>query len=56
MAGAKLVGFNADRSAAITVYREGDYNAVFIANMPEYGGGPQDQQFLYNAIIYPSKG
>jgi len=54
--GAKLVGLNADKSAAITVYTEGSYNAVFIANMPEYGGGAQDQQFFYNALIYPKKG
>jgi hypothetical protein len=56
LAGAKLVGINADKSAAITLYRQGSYNAVFIANMPEYNGGVQDQQFIYNAIIYPKKG
>ena len=53
---AKIIAANADRSAAITVRTQSDYNAVYIANMPEYDGGKQDQQFLYNAIIYPSKG
>lgn len=54
LAGARIVASNADRSAAITLYRQGSYNAIYIANMPEYGGGGQDAQFLYNAIVYPS--
>jgi hypothetical protein len=53
--GAKLVGRNADKSAAITVLRAAQYNAIYIANMPEYEGGTADKQFLYNAIIYPKK-
>jgi len=56
LAGAKLVGLNADKSAAITWYRAKTYNAVYVANMPEYGGGTDDQQFVYNAIIYPKRG
>jgi hypothetical protein len=57
LAGARVIAVNANRSAAITVYsRQEAYNAIYIANMPEYRGGAQDQQFLYNAIIYPRKG
>jgi hypothetical protein len=57
LAGARIVAVNASRSAAITVYsRQQAYSAIYIANMPEYKGGAQDQQFLYNAIIYPKKG
>jgi hypothetical protein len=54
--GARIVAITADKMGAITIYRSGEYNAVFIANMPEYGGGTDDQQFFYNAIIYPKRG
>src|SRR4029079_6755955 len=47
--GAKIVGITPDKMGAITTYRAGTYDAVFIANTPEYGGGPDDQQFFYNA-------
>jgi hypothetical protein len=56
MAGAKIVGLNSARTAAITLYNAANYDAIYIANMPEYGGGPQDMQFLYNAVIYPQQG
>jgi hypothetical protein len=54
--GANLVGINPNKDAAITLYRAGAYDAIFIANMPEYDGGTDDKQFFYNAIIYPLKG
>jgi hypothetical protein len=36
----------------ITVYDATSYVGIYIAHMPEYGGGPQDYQFFYNAITY----
>jgi hypothetical protein len=56
LAGATIVGFNHDQSAVITVFPDNHYQAIYIASMPEYLGGTQDQQFLYNAIIYPREG
>lgn len=50
--GARRVALNAERSSAITVYDGGGYSAVYIASMPEYRGGVEDEQFLYNAITY----
>jgi hypothetical protein len=52
--GAKIVGINPNGDAAITLYNGAAYNAIYIANMPE-SGGTEDEQFLYNAIIYPAK-
>ena len=56
LAGAAIRGINGDKSAAITIYKSATHNAIYIATMPEFNGGPQDQQLFYNAIIYPSKG
>ncbi len=56
LAGARIIARNANQAAAISVYSRSGYQAIHIANMPEYGGGTQDKQFLYNAIIYPRKG
>ena len=39
-------------ASAITLYQQGSYNAIYIASMPEYGGGAVDEQFLYNALTY----
>lgn len=54
--GARIIARNAGETAAISVYSRAGYNAIYIANMPEYGGGVQDEQFMYNAIIFPRKG
>jgi hypothetical protein len=54
--GAKLVARTARRKGIITQYDSGSYNAIYISNMPEYGGGTADKQLLYNAIIYPNGG
>jgi hypothetical protein len=43
-----------DRTAAITIHQEATYSAIYISNMPEFGGGTQDKQFFYNAIVFPS--
>lgn len=56
LGGATLLGRNADATSAITVYSTGSYNAVFIANTPEYQSTNDDLQFLYNAVIYPRNG
>jgi hypothetical protein len=40
----------------ISIYTTPQYSAIYSSNMPEYFGGPDDSQFLYNAIIYPSTG
>jgi hypothetical protein len=44
------------REGVISVFSTTQYSAIYISNMPEYLGGPDDAQFLYNAIIYPSTG
>ncbi len=54
--GGRVIARNADETAAITVSSRRSYQAICIANMAEYGCGTQDQQFFYNAIIYPRKG
>ncbi len=50
--GARTVAKSGDKQAAIIQYMPAAYYAVFIANMPEYGGGSADEQFIYNAIIH----
>jgi len=52
LSGAVIAGVNGDRADAITVFKGAGYYAMFIANMPEYGGGTADKQFIYNAIIH----
>jgi hypothetical protein len=58
LAGATMVGGKYGRKDAVFVYEAGTYDAVSITNMPEYNtsGSTADQQFLYNAIIYPATG
>jgi len=58
LAGATMVGGKYGRKDAVFVYEAGAYDAVYITNMPEYNtaGSTVDQQFLYNAIIYPATG
>lgn len=50
--GAEYAGRCGRPRCAITLDRAPSYNAIYIANMPEYGGGPTDEQFLYNAITF----
>ncbi len=52
LSGARIAGISGDKLGAITAYKAASYYAAFIANMPEYGGGTQDKQFIYNAIIH----
>jgi hypothetical protein len=54
--GAVIVGRTPEALAAILQYDAPQYTAIYISNMPEFGGGTADQQFLYNAIIYPRTG
>ncbi len=50
--GARYVAQGKDNNSVITVYDTSNYSAIYIANMPEYAGGEEDKQFLYNAIVY----
>jgi hypothetical protein len=50
--GARDVAKSGDKQAAIIQYFASTYYSVFIANMPEYSGGTDDKQFIYNAIIH----
>jgi len=50
--GARTVAKTGDKQAAIIQFFAGAYYAVFIATMPEYGGGTDDKQFIYNAIVH----
>jgi hypothetical protein len=51
-----LTGRTSDSRAIVLVHTVMDSARIYISNMPEYGGGTQDKQFFYNAIIYPSAG
>ena len=42
--------------AVILVRKAGSYYSIYIANMPEFNGGTIDEQFFYNAVIFPSTG
>jgi hypothetical protein len=53
---AKYAGKLAQSVGAITFFTNGTWDGVFITNMPEYGGGTQDKQFIYNAITLPPGG
>jgi len=55
--GGKLVGRTADAMGAIVARKAAaGYYSVFISNMPEYVGSTVDEQFFYNAIIFPATG
>lgn len=54
--GGRFIAKTADRRAAIILYNAPSYNAIYITNMPEFGGGSRDYQFLYNAITYGGGG
>jgi len=48
-----LATLEADSDGAtgiVTVYNGGTYTAVFISNYPEFGGGTDDLQLLYNSV------
>jgi len=56
LAGAELAGLCPVKPrCAITLYRADAYDAIYVSNMPEYGGGTDDEQFLYNAITYSAR-
>jgi hypothetical protein len=44
--------FGSGQDAAITLYPSKHYVAIYISSMPEYEGGPTDEQFFYNAITF----
>jgi len=48
-----MVGRTADAKGTIVAHQGTGYYSVYISNMPEYNGGTADQQFFYNAIIFP---
>ena len=50
--GARYVARGTDNKAVITIYDTPNYSAVYITSMPEFNGGTEDKQFLYNAIVY----
>jgi hypothetical protein len=56
--GGTIVAKKFGRKGAIVVNEAAAYDAVYISNMPEYNtaGSTPDEQFLYNAIIYPATG
>jgi hypothetical protein len=45
-----------DGLAVVLVRTTRSYSSIYISHMPEFGGQTQDQQFFYNAIIYPQTG
>ena len=53
--GARFVAKTSDNLAAITVYDQGKYHAIFISSMAEYTGNAADEQFFYNAITYTQR-
>lgn len=53
MDGAVRVAATEHNRGAITIYHAASYDAIYVSNMPEYDAGMADEQFLYNAIIYP---
>jgi len=49
---ARLVAQCDNRLAILSVYDAPTYSAIYVSNMPEYFGGRDDKQLLYNAITY----
>jgi hypothetical protein len=45
-----LVAFETDDLALVTSRQKGGFASVFISNFPEYSGGTDDEQLLYNAV------
>lgn len=50
--GARFAGEASDSRGVILVHQTPTYVGTYVSSMPEYGGGVQDHQFLYNAITY----
>jgi len=46
-----LVAYESDQLALITSRQSGNFASVFISNYPEYYGGRDDEQLLYNSVI-----
>jgi hypothetical protein len=46
----KLIADESDALALITARQTGNVAAVFISNFPEYNGGTDDEQLLYNSV------
>jgi len=53
---ARPVARTSDSQAAILVQRTRSFYSIYIANMPEYNGSAIDEQFFYNAVIFPATG
>lgn len=49
----KYLAFASSKQGAIVFFSNGIFDGILITNMPEYGGGTADKQFIYNAIIEP---
>jgi hypothetical protein len=49
---AKIAAQNGDGTGVITVYQTSTYVGIYLAYMPEYEGGTDDTQLVYNAITY----
>jgi hypothetical protein len=56
LTGARIVARTAGAQAAILVRKAGAYFSIYVTNMPEYVGSTIDEQFFYNAIIFPATG
>jgi hypothetical protein len=53
LAGARFVARNEAGDSVIVVNDQPTYTGVYVTHMPEYVGGPEDEQFFYNAITLP---
>lgn len=53
---ARLVARTPDSMAAIFVSKGAAFFSIYVTNMPEYVGSTIDEQFYYNAIIFPATG
>jgi hypothetical protein len=45
-----LAAYEGDDLALITSRKSGNFASVFISNFPEYNGGTDDEQLLYNSV------
>jgi hypothetical protein len=48
---ARYLAMARERHAAVIEHCAPAYRALYITHMPEYGGGREDKQLLYNAIV-----
>ena len=59
VSGGRFVALTATYQGTIIARKTAKFYSVYITNMPEYGTGgtsAPDEQFLYNAIIFPATG